>query len=216
MLRRLERSVWTFSLVLLLVVGPQASAHSVGIYAPRFWTNTTPGWKFAPTFPSGEIRTRMLESAARWNSITGVGFSFDFNGEGGSGQSFNDPCGNDYNAVIWSTLVAFGGGKWCFSPTSHAITQFVLAIEQRSDWKTSSSDPGTHWVETVGTHEFGHAWGFGTGIFESPPGPMHFEANLTICVNDSTYHTMCDGLLPVPSKTMSLEQHDIETFRNRY
>jgi hypothetical protein len=217
-LRKVNRLVWSLAMGASLLTGPAASGHDQGTYVPLYWTQSTVGWKFAPTFPTGLYRTRMTDSATRWNSVGSVNFTFDHNGEGAPGQLFNDPCGNDYNAVVWSNLpqIQMGAVRVCLSPTSGAITRFVLAIEDRGDWKTSNGDPGTHYLESVGTHEFGHAWGFGTGIYTNPPGPVHFESGLVVCVNDSTYHTMCNGLLPAPSKMMSLELHDIETFQNRY
>jgi hypothetical protein len=175
------------------------------------------GWKFAPTFPTGSFRDRINDSATRWNNVTGVSFTYNANGEGAAGQSYNTPCDNDYNAVVWSNLVFYGGTRHCISPSSGALVMFVLAIESRGDWKTFAGDNDPAYLESVATHELGHGWGFGTGAYPGGPnGPDHFESSLTICNNDSTYHTMCDGLIPPPFKMMTLETHDIDTFQNRY
>lgn len=216
MMRKINHLVWAAVMVVPILIAPTAYAHNVNIYAPLHWTQSVVGWKFAPTFPTGSFRDRITDSATRWNNVTGVSFTFNFNGEGGPGQSLANPCDNDYNAVVWSNLIQYGGTNHCISRFGELL-KFVVAIESRNDWNTFAGDNDPAYLESVAAHELGHAWGFGTGAYPGgPDGPLHFESSLTICVNDSTYHTMCNGLIPPPSKMMTLEAHDIDTFQSRY
>ena len=87
-------------------------------------------------------------------------------------------------------------------------------------WVTASGDNGTHNYQSVVTHEFGHAGGFGTLIIETgDPADYHFpfaSQPTGICWDDADFHTMCNGLVPVPAKTKTLEEHDEHTFVDGY
>jgi hypothetical protein len=65
--------------------------------------------------------------------------------------------------------------------------------------------------ESIATHEFGHAAGFGVG----GNVPNHFESDGTICTGQPV-QTMCPSFLFGSSYWRSLEGHDIHTFQGAY
>jgi hypothetical protein len=156
----------------------------------------------------------------RWsNNNPGV---FTFNQTADADHSYNpfqNACNAsvDYNGLFYQTGgSAFGQTTIC--APSATITRFILVMQTRSDWDTGSG--GTHDFESVVTHEAGHATGFGSKIYiTGNPADQHFlpaSQPSGICWDDADFHTMCNGLVPVPAKTKTLELHDIHTFTAAY
>lgn len=206
----------------LLVFGMNpGQSHSAENYYPDTWPNPPIEWKFAPTFPNGPKRARVQDAAEHWNAVTGVGFSFSFQGEGNQAFDPDTGCNRPYNGVFEQVYEPYGGTYPCFKQNGN-LDSMTLIMEEGSDsfWKTGPDDTGTHVYESVVTHEMGHFTGFGAG-YRWPGGSdlLHFVPSSQpsgICWDDSTRHTMCGGLEPVDGRNITLEEHDIETFQNGY
>ena len=63
-LRRTNYVVWALALVTLIAIPIRAAAHGAGTYAPRYWTNNGPAWKFAPSFPTGAKRQNLEDATS--------------------------------------------------------------------------------------------------------------------------------------------------------
>jgi hypothetical protein len=206
-----------------LMQGSSASGHSAAFYYPHVWAaGYRPfGCKFDPTFPRGNKHDRVKDAFATWNNVTNVNFSFNFNGVAGSTYNPANPCNGDYNGVFERDNTDYGITSWCIGAQGH-INRFSIRMQTGSDtfWDTGNADDGRNVYQSVIVHEAGHAGGFGTKIVDTgDPADQHFPHAYTsdgICWDDADFHTMCNGLIPAPPKTRTLEEHDIETFRNAY
>jgi hypothetical protein len=206
-----------------LSIGGNADAHWEGQYYHSQWSGASPnvGWKFAPSFPSGGAKANRVKDAAdTWDAASGH-FGFNYNGVASGTYDRTHPCQGNYNGIFEPTSgVQYGETFWC--ENSHVISAFSLSMQEGTDnfWDTGDGNTGTNKYSAVITHEMGHATGFGTLYLETgDPDDMHFPfANTSsgICWDDADFHTMCNGLIPAPAKTATLEEHDIHTLQNRY
>jgi hypothetical protein len=220
------RLMLVFAVFANLVVfgGGIGLTHTAANYYPNDFPNPPVGWKFAPSFPTNQKRDRVKDAAQHWNAVTGVSFSFSFQGEANELYNPFQDCGVSYNGVFERDFVDFGETEWCYKQNGN-LDSIAIVMESGSDamWDLGPGDTGNHVYESVTTHEFGHATGFGAGSdFPGGSDLLHFlpaSAPSGICWNDSTVHTMCSGDaggLPVDGRFITLEEHDIETFQNGY
>lgn len=202
-----------------------AGAHSPAEWYPMKWPGGDPGWRFAPSFPGpGAKRERVEEAFGQWNAVEGSFLRFTKNPESSNSYEPSTPCSSDatYNGVFYKNNVKFGGTFHCIRSSGvdqYYISRFALVMEDAPDgyWDSGAGDGGTHNFKAVALHEIGHAGGFGTKYYITrQDSDMHFRSGDAPCVNDGTYHTMCNGLDPAPAKMNTLEWHDKETVADAY
>lgn len=202
-----------------------AEAHSQAEYYPTKWPGGDPGWRFAPSFPGpGAKRERVEEAFGQWNGVADSFLRFTKNPESSNSYEPSTPCSADatYNGIFYKSNVQYGRTYLCIrssGPDQTYIDRFALVVQEAADgfWDSGAGDGGTNNFKAVVLHEAGHAGGFGTKIYITGVGTdQHFKAGDAPCVNDETYHTMCNGLVPAPAKVNTLEWHDKETVANAY
>lgn len=218
-------AIWLLGIVTLSTGA--GNAHSESDYYPIKWSGSSNGWKFNPTFPTGNKATRMQESFQTWTNVSSSDLTFNANGVATTGYTASNPCGANatYNGVFYNTSVQYGRTYHCVvqdGPSAFHISRWAVVMQDGNDafWKDSGSDTGTNVFKSVATHEAGHAGGFGTKIYLTGNAPdQHFLPSPSAdgrCWDDAFYNTMCNGLVPAPDKTSTLEAHDIHTVQNAY
>jgi hypothetical protein len=214
--------------LMTLVVSPQANAHSADEFYDWWWHDSEKPvrWHFDNDFPSaGTKRQRVKDAIDTWENAPGQ-LGFD-RGDDIQGSSEGCP-GDDRSFVGWPIIDGaghmVGATRVChFTDEPNRAKSFYVLFDRSEDWYDDVSTPPPPAkldLQSIATHEFGHAtgWGFGSGR-------PHFGQNLdgttrqpefdNLCV-DEPRHTMCPALLLGYAYWRTLEDHDKHTFANRY
>jgi len=119
---------------------------------------------------------------------------------------------SDVGAVHYKDIDGGGGtlgvtSTCALQSAPNTLRTFKMNLDDSENWYTGTgSPPGNQIdVQSVATHEFGHA-----------AGAQHFPNNNQVCPNNSTMETMCPFYTAGTGWLASLESHDEHTFSNAY
>lgn len=220
-----------------------ASAHTASTwYGPKWGSNhLNPKWRFANDVPTGTwLRDRIKDGAGHWN-YQGQPMSFNFEQNQSDYSAFPfmscpknaDGTPNaEKDAIHWGYLdgpLGTAGQAYVCSfanaggTDSNSIANFQIRFDSGENWYTN--DTGTPScaststcqtdLESVATHEFGHA----TGRVKGGDGFGHFTSGNDgwICNNNADqHHTMCKSGIANTTYDRTLNTHDKDTFDNAY
>ncbi len=202
---------------LALVAVQPATAHS-GYYVTKWSDPGNVKWGFTPSVPTGAWRDRTLSAAGAWNRV-GTKMKFakgsDFSTNFAHGRCPSSP---GVNGVHRKWLGGAGGtlakSVVCiYSSTPSRLWSFQVVYDKSERWYTGTGSPrsGQYDLQSIGTHEFGHATGFGMGS-----APDHLPGGASICANKWGQHTMCPKHYAGTNRQRTLETHDKDGFVAAY
>jgi len=216
------------ALSLPLTLSSPATAHDAAVFYPDRWpTNRTVHYSIHEDVPlSGGFRNSLASGLARWSDLAG-GNGPEFIRDAVSGGINNFyACDNAYGGRLFvaENLASYLGypSESVLGFTQPCIidgvwTKFQITFEKTAEasgasgWNTDDTAPGPNqWdLQSIATHEAGHATGF-VGHFSAAaycPSPA-----------DATTQTMCAGDPSQKGTSMvrSLEDHDLHTLDNAY
>lgn len=194
----------------VIAPGP-AGAHGPGTYFPptfvgdSSWPFGSMNMWFTTTFPNSQTwRDRIQEAHANWPQSTGrppVYF-----GMAGTNWSFQNCQPDNVNGVHYWPLNDPTRAANTYSCTSFGYWSTQIVINSQRDWNVSNSAPGANQVdlESVATHEFGHAYGWHGPHWDQAPGSPS-------CGDVLTRETMCSATFVGQLRTRTPEIHDVHT-----
>lgn len=155
------------------------------------WESSSIRFMYGPSLPGGSYRDRVREASGNWAGLGLPPRTFSAN----AGPWTGNPCTNLSrgltNGVHMRTID--GGGRIlaatyaCIRTDRPVVINVDIVIDASEAWWPSNStaiSPNSMDLESVVTHEMGHAWGwFGAHLTGAPcqPGPNR--------------HTMCADLI---------------------
>jgi hypothetical protein len=155
------------------------------------WESSSIRFMYGPSLPGGSYRDRVREASGNWAGLGLPPRTFSAN----AGPWTGNPCTNLTrgltNGVHMRTID--GGGRIlaatyaCIRTDRPVVINVDIVIDASEAWWPSNStaiSPNSMDLESVVTHEMGHAWGwFGGHLTGAPcqPGPRR--------------HTMCADLI---------------------
>lgn len=156
------------------------SIHSQFVKTGFWWPSRTTSWAYnasgKPSWLSNETPS-MLASANAWNNAGGAVWSFT---GGGSTSAGTGACGDssgldDKNTVGWaaqsSNTLAVTCSWYSTSATPYTAIEFDMEIDPDWNWTTSNTGVQID-LQSVITHEFGHALGLNHSQSGQCPGPV--------------------------------------------
>jgi hypothetical protein len=166
---------------------------------------------------SGAFLTRVLDGAKTWDN---QGQSLNFTRIGAVTSMTHDECASTHynkNIVYQSPIDGVGDTaayvRACISGSLNGtVLRYVMKFDSQEPWYTGSDPnvPNTQVdVQSVATHEFGHAGGWGPHFDDAAP-------NTGICQLTSTQETMCVTEQVGTSKGRTLEPHERAVFGVAY
>jgi hypothetical protein len=160
----------------------------------RGWAGGVLKWSYNPTGQPANLNTQevidgLIASTRRWEKVCGITFQY----QGTTSNAVNISGCNRLTVVGWTSLPGnvIGQTQACFSGSN--FTEMDLALDN-----TQISNVGL--MQTVATHEFGHA--FGLGHTDISPAVMTAYLTTGFPVQDDM--DGCQSLYGVPMTTSPL------------
>lgn len=198
----------------LLMPISNASSHTWTTYYYHKWlANSDPKYWFNDSLPdSADFRQRVRDASNSWNAQGGTGAP-DFLSQ--TVTSLGRDCSVGRNMIEFANLAA---GVAADTPscwyTTGLANYYGFSIRFNSDmtWYTGTGTPpaGQIDLQSIATHEFGHATGFGSDY-----APDHFPVS-ECPTSSTTLYTMCPSYPTATIRWRTLEVHDIHTLEGAY
>lgn len=190
-----------------IMLAAPSDAHT-GLYRERWVANKIVPYGFTPS--AAAWKTRVNAGANTWSAL---GEPMRFTNSLPDFPSNFRPgvCSRTYqrNGIHRKAIDGTGGtlARTYLCTSGGALHSFQLVFDRGDRWYTGTGAPARNQadLQSVATHEFGHATGFAG----------HFSGS-ALCSNDASFHTMCAGHVVGTNRQRTLEEHDKHTFGAAY
>jgi predicted Zn-dependent protease len=186
-----------------------AWAHDAATFYPNTWSPPTVTYHFTPSVPT-EWQASVDFGADQWSNVNGSTFDYVH----GTDVADFDPtvCNTSgvngiHRGAIDGASGTLGVTRTCFSTSTHHFIAMQVLFDSAENFNVGSGNPSGSQpdLESVATHELGHATGF-SGHFTEP----------ALCAFNSSQQTMCSTHLSGSTWQRSLADHDQHTFAAAY
>lgn len=176
---RLKVAIVLVGTVLTLLVGtPSTSsgAASAYVFYDATWPSSNAPYYIRDAFPHGAgQRDRVQAGLATWSAVFGGSLGdpqFSYQGVTASDGNYANACLASFSGIYWRSSASLGSGNLAFTDTCEApgyISRFSMSLNMDFSWYSGTGNPSSsYWdMQSIATHEAGHATGWGSTSYNS-------------------------------------------------